>query len=159
MSVNPLTLLPSFNAHLLWQLSYDASFWHIHQLASQMLFSLHFLPTLISFSHRLPLILILCNCLILKSKYLRATPQLPGLPVHIPFSCPHQLTAPVFVHLLPRVSCRLDLSWYEHLSNENLKVYRSQTNFQTSTIQISCSILSCRLPCSSALRAYICHHS
>lgn len=68
------------------------------------------------------------------------------------FSCPHPLIAPVFAHLPPRpINCRLYLSWREHLSNENLKVYRPQNKFQTSTIQTSCSAQSCRLPCSSAL--------
>lgn len=129
MSVNPLTLWPSSNSHLLWQPSYDASFWHIRQLASQMLFNLGFLPTLIFFSYHWSLILILCNCPILKSKFPESHSSAPTA------SCIHSLFL-VLIHLellyLPifcsdLVNCRLCQSWHEHLSNENLKFYRSQT--------------------------------
>lgn len=37
-----------------------------------------------------------------------------------------------------------------HLSNGTLKYYRSQTNFQTSTVKTFCATQSCSLPCSSA---------
>lgn len=52
-------------------------------------------------------------------------------------SLPHSRTSLIFAHLLPRprflylVNYRFYLASLEHLSNANLKSYRSQTNFQT----------------------------
>lgn len=145
-----VSILISFNSPLIMPPS-----WHTCQPASKMLYSLGFLPSFQFFSYPWSLLLILPKHPIPTASSLRVSPQNPWLPVSIHFF----LSLPTYSsHICPPsapsqflylVNYRLYLASLEHLSNGNLKSYRSQTNFQTYTTQTSCSTQWCRIFCSA----------